>query len=119
MENSNYLLNILSLINSLQKNVTCSDSNNCTKPILGTSNDLIYNTRPVSLYLCNCTPLSISYTNGESNIFRVENINGDCVTVRLLAQGEDGSLTSTGEFATININCIAAIKCLYDVSISL
>ena len=87
--------------------------------MLGTNNELVYNTRPFSLYLCNNTPLTITYSNGESSIFRVEKIDGDCVTVRLLIQGEDNSLTSTGEFATVNINCIAAIRCLYDISLAL
>ena len=119
MDTNNYILDLLKLINQLQKNTIQSDSNDCAKPFLGTNNNLAYNTRPFSLYLCNNTPLTITYSTGESNIFRVEKINGDCVTVRLLAQGEDDSLTATNEYATININCIAAISCLYDVSLTL
>ena len=119
MDSSNYILDILKLIDGLQKNTVCNDLNGCAKPILGINNSQTYNTRPFSLYLCNNTPLSISYSDGESTIFRVEKINGNCVTVRLLAQAEDGSLTSTSEYATICINCIAAIACLCDVSLTL
>ena len=119
MEN-NGLLDILSLINNLQKNVINNDTNNsCTKPILGDNNTLIYNTRPVSFYLCNNSPLTITYTSGESSIFRIENINGNCITVRILESDDQGNITSTGEFATVNIKCIAAIRCLSDISLSL
>lgn len=120
MENNNYLLDILKLINNLQKNATCGSTNNsCTKPILGENNNNIYNTRPVSFYLCNNNALTISYTNGETSIFRVENIDGNCVTVRLLIENDDNTISSTDEFATINIGCIAAIRCLKDISLSL
>ena len=81
-----------------------------------------YNTRPITLYLCNNNLLEIQYdNNGEvatSNTFRVENINGSCVTVRLL-DNTNGVITATNETATININCIAAIKCLPDINLTL
>jgi len=121
--NRNHLLDILSLINKLQKNIICfDDDNTCTRPILGLNNLLTYNTRPVMLYLCNSTPLEIEYTENEtsttSTIFRVENIDGNCVTIRLLAQN-DGVITATNQYATVNIDCIAAVRCLADVSLSL
>lgn len=124
MENNrNHLLDILSLINKLQKNTICGNvDNTCTKPILGLNNVLTYNTRPVMMYLCNNTPLEINYTSGDENltstIFRVENIEDSCVTVRLLSQ-TDGLISATNEFATVNINCIAAISCLPDISLTL
>ncbi len=120
MDNTNnYLLDILKLINNLQKNATCGDINNsCTKPILGENNNVIYNTRPVTFYLCNNNALTVSYTDGETNVFRVENIDGNCVTVRLLVASE-GNITATNEFATINIGCIAAIQCLNDINLTL
>ena len=124
MENNrNHLLDILSLISKLQKSATCFDNDNtCTRPILGLNNFLTYNTRPVMLYLCDSTPLAIEYienaTTMTSTIFRVENIDGNCVTLRLLAQN-DGIITATSEFATVNIDCIAAVRCLADVSLTL
>ena len=117
---NNNLLDILSLINNLQKNVILGDTNNsCTKPFLGDNTTLIYNTRPVSFYLCNNSPLTIAYTDGESSIFRIENINGNCITVRLLVSDDNNNITTTNEYATVNINCIAAIRCLKDISLSL
>lgn len=118
MENErNHLLDTLVLINNLQKAVTnnIDINNSCTRPILGTPNNLIYNTRPISFYLCSGEELTVD----EATTFRVENINNSCVTVRLLDVDETGTITSTNEFATININCIAAIRCLSDVSLAL
>ena len=126
MENErNHLLDLLELINNLQKNATNNTdiNNTCTRPILGLTNELIYNTRPVSFYLCNNSELEVEYQNGEetatSNVFRVENIDNSCVTVRLLTTNADGALISTNEFATLNINCIAAIRCLNDISLAI
>ena len=117
--NENNLLNIIKLIDSLQKNTICIDTNNnCTKPILGINNTL-YNTRPISFYLCNNSPLTVTYSDGESSVFRIENINGNCVTVRILTTGENNEYISTNEFATINISCIAAIRCFNDISLTL
>lgn len=120
MENErNYILDIMTLINNLQNNYTDSANNSCTKPFLGPGNTTS-NTRPIRLFLCNNQDLTISYPNGAatatSNIFRIENVNGSCVTVRLLSGTED-ALTSTNEFATINTSCIAAIKCLADTNL--
>ena len=121
--NRNHLLDILSLINKLQKNVICGNNDNtCTRPILGLNNFLTYNTRPVMMYLCNNTPLEINYINGDetltSSVFRIEDIDDNCVTLRLLTN-IDGVISSTNEFATVNINCIAAIRCLPDISLTL
>ena len=116
---NNHLLEVLNLINNLQENATSVDNNSCSKPILG-NNTTVYNTRPITFYLCNNEPLTINYGDGlESSIFRVENVCSDCVTVRLLNQKDDGTITITDEMATINIKCIAAIKCLNDISLSL
>ena len=116
MENErNHILDILILIDKLQKNTFCNDNNTCTRPILGLNNNLVYNTRPVSFYLCNNQELTVD----ESTVFRVENIDNSCVTIRLLNSDDEGNITSTNEFATVSINCIAAIRCLNDVSLTL
>lgn len=94
----------------------------CDKPYLGpTSNNICYNTRPIMLYNC-CTgnPWTFSYildgTTRESNIFRVESLDECCCTVRLLNyNAEEDEYTSTNQFATINLNCCGAIKCLNDI----
>ena len=118
--NTNHLLDILKLINYLQRSVVCNDSNNtCTRPILGQNNTLVYNTRPVTFYMCNNQALTITGDDITTSIFRVENIEGNCVTVRLLSSDDTGNLYATNQYATVNINCICAIRCLNDVSLTL
>ena len=118
MEN-NHLIDTLKLIDDLQKNANSDDlKSDGIEPVFGTGNNLSYNTRPVSFYMCNNKPLTISYTDGESNIFRIEKINGSCVTIRIL-ENNNNIFSSTDEFATININCISAIKCMNDIYLEL
>ena len=100
----------------------------CDKPYLGPTPSLVcYNTRPINFY--NCTtgelwsfPYTLGTVNGTSSVFRLENLEGNCCTCRVLAQNPDTSsnepyvLTST--FFTINLDCVSAIKCLPDVLVS-
>ena len=125
--NKEYCLkNILKVINVLQNNAEKVDCNNnsCTRPFLGEiNNDLCFNTRLVTLYRCDNSLVSLPYTlNGETletTVFRVESVNDNSVTVLLLA--DDGSQTynvNTNTFATINLGCICAIRCIGDTTIA-
>ncbi len=118
MDNS-HLLDIIRIIYNMQENITNNNCNldTCTRPILGPSESL-YNTRPFNLYLCNNNLLEIQGDTTTTSTFRVEEINGSCITVRLL-NNENGEITSTNETATINMNCIAAIRCLQDINLTL
>ena len=123
------LTSILETILCLQnsKDETC-EVLGCDKPYLGPTPSLVcYNTRPINLY--NCTtgcrwsfPYTLDSVNGTSSIFRLENLEGNCCTCRVLAPNPDTSssepyvLTST--FFTINLDCVSAIKCLPDVLVS-
>lgn len=121
----NCLSDVLRLIDNLQKCVLKEDSfdNSCSRPLGIGSNISYFNTRPVMFFSCDNTQLSITYyvngTPNTSNVFRIEDVNDSCVTVRLLATNPDGSFSSTNETAIININCICAIKCLGDISLDL
>lgn len=124
-DNKNCLIDVLRLIDNLQKCSLKHDSfdNTCSRPFLGMGNTIsFFNTRPVIFFLCDTTQLTLTYfvnnVPKSSNVFRIEDINDSCVTVRLLAE-EDGRLVSTNETAVININCICAIKCLDDISLDL
>ena len=130
----NCICEILSVILVLQENAcpeNCLDT--CDRPMLGGgANCLICNTRPVMLYTCcgNGAPWSMPTTkdpincSGESNsqtcstVFRVEKIEGNCCTFRVLAQNTDETslnpYVSTNSFFTMDCSCICAIKCLND-----
>lgn len=97
----------------------------CDKPYLGpTCTSICYNTRPIMLYnCCTGTPWSFEYgtTGATSNVFRVESLDECCCTCRILAPStttEDGYI-STGEFFTINLECVGALKCLADTYVEL
>lgn len=117
--NRNCLVDLLSSIDSIQKSVTSLNDEGCLRPM---TTSTTFNTRPVTFYTCNNTQLTLTYyvdgTPTTSDTFRIENVNDDCVTVRLLAEAA-GTFTSTNETAIINIDCICAVMCLDDITLIL
>lgn len=117
----------LNLILTLQKN-SCSscEYEGCTKPFLGPNGTSIcYNTRPVTLYSC-CTgelwtmPYTLNGEAGTSSVFRIENIEGDCATFRILIPTTtDGTTTYalSPSYFTIDLSCVLALQCLSDAYI--
>ena len=126
----NCLARILNVINILQNNAEKIDCNNttCTKPFLGMNNTLLcFNTRPIMLYLCNNSAVTLNYINSEgtdatTDIFRVEDVTNNSVSVLLLESVTDAegnvSYSSTNTYATINLDCICCIRCLPDVIVT-
>lgn len=125
MENLN-ISETLNFILTLQKNSCCSDGTcpeGCTRPFLGPSTDTIcYNTRPITLFTC-CTgtnwtfPYELNGTTGESTVFRIENVEGNCATFRVLIPntvGDETTYTLSNSYFTIDLSCVLAIQCLPD-----
>ena len=124
MNNENCLANILRVINVLQNNAEdkCDTNNSCTRPFLGDIPSIVcFNTRLVTFYRCDNTLVTLPYTFEETTetttIFRVENVTDTSVTVRLIRDNTDGTYTNTNTFATINLGCICAIRCIGDVNL--
>ena len=126
----NCLAKILNVIKVLQCNtekIDCQD-NSCTKPFLGiTTNIICFNTRPIMLYKCDNSPITLNYTSstGENlttNVFRVQSVSNDSVGVLLLESSTDSEgnvvYESTNTFATINLGCVCAIRCLADTVVN-
>jgi len=126
---------ILKLIDILQKssdNDECFD-NTCSRPFLGVNTpSLCFNTRPVTFYGCNNNLISVDYTttinganvSGTSSIFRVEKVEEGSVLVSILIPNPDTTDTlrpyiTTRNTATINLNCVCALKCLADTIVDL
>ena len=131
----NCINEILSIILVLQENA-CPDNclDTCDRPMLGGgSNCLVCNTRPVMLYTCcgNGTPWSMPISkevttncSGQpiggtcSTVFRVEKIEGNCCTFRVLAENTDPTslypYVTTSSFFTMDCGCLCAIRCLSD-----
>lgn len=131
----NCISEILKVILVLQENAcpdNCLDS--CDRPMLGGGpNCLICNTRPVMLYTCcgNGTPWSMPTTKDVSaacndtttcsSVFRVEKVEGNCCTFRVLTDNPDTTslnpYVATNSFFTIDCSCLCVIRCLSDTYI--
>lgn len=113
-----------------QKGENCDCPKGCSKPFLGpTPSGTCLNTRPITLYsCCNNTlwtiPFTLNGTTGTSSVFRIENLDDNCATFRVLAPNPETSeattfpYVSTNDFFTINLDCIGALKCLEDTFVS-
>ena len=137
---TNCIGEILKVILVLQQNA-CPDSclDSCDRPMLGGGpNCLVCNTRPVMLYTCcgNGVPWSMPIEKDNTNVcsntqvsaccqdcstvFRVEKLDGNCATFRVLAPNPQESCCNTipyiatNSFFTMNLSCVCAIKCLSD-----
>ncbi len=126
--NSNCISEILNVILVLQQNA-CPDSclDSCDRPVLGGGpNCLVCNTRPIQLYLCgsNGTPLAMPTTKDPivpqttSTVFRVEKVDNNCCTCRVLEENPDTTslnpYVTTTSFFTVDLGCVCAIRCLTD-----
>jgi hypothetical protein len=80
------------------------------------------NTRPINLYCC-CTnsiwtmPYNFNGALGTSTVFRVENVNDNTATLRILIDN-DGVYTITDNMFTIDLDYVSCVKCLEDVLIT-
>ena len=121
----NNLANILKVINVLQNNAidNCSNDNSCTKPFLGDfPTPICFNTRLITFYRCDNSLVTLPYTIdgvvSTTTVFRIQNVTDTTVTVLLLIDNGDGTYTSTNTYATINLGCICAIRCIGDTTIN-
>lgn len=126
MENLN-ISETLNYILTLQKNSCCNNDNcpnGCTRPFLGPSDTATcYNTRPITLYMC-CTgelwtmPYEVNGTTGISSVFRIENVEGNCATFRVLIPTTIEGVTTyslSNSYFTIDLSCVLALQCLPDI----
>lgn len=121
---NNNLCEVLQVILLLQQNASCSDAclDSCDRATLGCGTTCVLcNTRPLMLYSCSSgsTPLSfpISRAYNEtttSNVFRIEKLDGNTATFRVLVVNEDDTLTATNSFFTMNLGCLCTLRCMND-----
>ena len=124
----NCIAEILKVILLLQQSVCQNDTclQTCDKGYLGQNCATFCNTRPIVLYTCSSasTPLAMPISKDPSitttsNVFRLEKLDGNCATCRVLAPNNNASTTgfpytATNSFFTINLNCVCIIRCLDD-----
>ena len=119
---------ILNVILVLQQNA-CPDSclDSCDRPVLGGGpNCLICNTRPIELYTCGSNGVALSMPTSKdpvtggttSQVFRVEKVDKNCCTCRVLEDNPDTTIlnpyVATNSFFTIDLGCVCCIRCLSD-----
>ena len=124
MNNENCLANILQVINIIQNNAINIECNNtCTRPILGEVSNTCFNTRLVTFYRCDNSLVTLPYTlndtESETTVFRIMNVSKNSVNVLLIKDNDDGTYTNTNTYATINLGCICAIRCIGDTTITI
>lgn len=125
MGDSNCIKNTLKLIALLQNNSRdmCCNNSTCCKRFLGPSISLAcYNTRVITLYNKKGQILSFNYINNlgsevSTSTFRVQEVKDNCCKL-LLLDYTDGNYVSLKQTVIVNLDCIAAIKCLGDVIVS-
>ena len=135
---NNSIAGILRVILALQQNASCCDNtclDTCDRPMLGSGTTcLSCNTRPVMLYTCcgNGQPWSMPITKDDtsactgasatcSTVFRVEKVECDAATFRVLAPNPDTTslypYVATNSFFTMDLDCLCVIRCLSDTYI--
>lgn len=125
MNKEHCLANVLKVINVLQNNASedCLNDNSCTRPFLGNIPEVVcFNTRLVTFYRCDNSlvtlPYTIDDTENTTTIYRVQSVSNNAVTVLLVRDNGDGTFTNTNTFATINLGCICAIRCVGDITLN-
>ena len=117
MNNNKCFINLIKLIILLQTN---SIDNNLNK--LGHFNNTNYNTRIISIYKKDGTIFNTNYLlnnqSQNSNIFRIQELKNNCLTLLILSN-QNSNYYSTNQYITLDISCIAAIRCLKDININL
>ena len=120
---SSCLSEVLERILMLQQRSDDCNDDGCTRPFLGPNNNIICpNTRVISFYSC-CEnelwtmPYTLNGTTGTSSTFRIESLDDECATFRVLVPNTDTTSTfpylSTEDFFTIKLGCIGILRCLY------
>ena len=132
-QDPNSIADILKVILVLQQNA-CPDSclDTCDRPMLGGGTScLVCNTRPVMLYtnLSNGVAWSMPTTKDVtascgttgvtcSSVFRVEKVENNCATFRVLQDNPDSTslypYVGTNSFFTMNLSCLCSLRCLSD-----
>lgn len=108
-QNTNVILETIRTINQMQKE-TVMDSLcvGCTGNLI----TKVFDTRPITFTLQSNAKFTafINFTDETTSLFRVEDIQGDFVLLRLLEKN-GGCVTCTNQTAILDLNCCCCIQC--------
>lgn len=107
--NDNTIAGLLRHIEQMQRNAIRNNNlSRCDNCII----NMMYNTKPIAIYLCSGARLEINDGEVTANLFRVEEVRGnDTVVLRLLETGQDGTIICTRRTFVMKIDCICIIQC--------
>jgi len=109
----NCIHDIVLKIDQIQKEAILEDEcESCESPL--TRN--LFNTRPITFYLKTGSAFTVEIpeTTETSNVFRIEEIRGDCVTLRILKQCGTRYIC-TDYTAILNLCCVCGIQCFQPI----
>ena len=107
--NSNIILETVKRIDQIQKETLIeSQCVGCTGNLITKA----FDTRPITFTFNDDSKFTafIGFTDEETNLFRIEDIQGDFVLLRLL-ENNSGCVTCTNQTAILDLNCICCIQC--------
>lgn len=110
-QSNNYIYDTLTKIDQMQKEASIKHAcDGCEGSLISA----FYNTKPITIYLCSGVTFSVlvpdTSPNQTTNVFRIENVKGDSVILRLL-QNVNNELTCTNYTAVLKIDCICGLQC--------
>ena len=96
-------------IDQVQKEATLQNACDRCEDSLFTS---LYNTRPVSFYLCSGSAYTVlnPATQTPTTLFRIEDVRGDGVVLRILVQDGD-AVTCTNFTTVLSLDCVCGLQC--------
>lgn len=104
----NLVKNTVKKIDQLQKEATLQNTcEGCEGSLFAT----MYNTRPVSFYLCQGTLFSAINPDDQTTttLFRIEDVRDDGVILRLLIPGDE--VICTNYTVILNLDCACGMQC--------
>ena len=104
-----YLFDTIARIDQLQKEATLQTAcEGCEGSLVTT----FYNTKPVTFYLSGGATFTVTVPldGGTTSVFRIEEVRGDSVVLRLLVADAD-TFTCTNYTVILRMECICALQC--------
>jgi len=107
--NTNVIIETVRRINQIQKETLIeSQCIGCTGKLITKT----FDTRPITFTMQNDAKFTafINFTDEVTNLFRIEDVQGDFVLLRLLEKN-GGCVTCTNQTAILDLNCVCCIQC--------
>ena len=109
----NYIREAVARIDQLQKEATMQNlCEGCDGGLMAQ----IYNTKPVTFYLCGGTTFTVTIPNTTTttSVFRVEDVRNDAAVLRLIDTTAE-EITCTNYTVIFNLDCACGLQCFQPI----